>query len=50
LGFNRQQKLPQIKKIIQEFEKQSEIMDTNEEMMNDAVDDALGEEDDEEQR
>ena len=33
-----------------EFEKQSEIMDMKEEMMNDAIDDAMGEEDDEEER
>lgn len=46
----RQLKLPQIQKILQEFEKQSEIMDMKEEMMNDAMDDALGDEDDEEQR
>lgn len=48
--FRRQLKLPQIQKILQEFEKQSEIMDMKEEMMNDAMDDALGDEDDEEQR
>lgn len=50
LTTNRQLKLPQIQKILQEFEKQSEIMDMKEEMMNDAMDDALGDEDDEEQR
>ena len=33
-----------------EFEKQSEIMDMKEEMMNDAIDDAMGEDDDEEER
>jgi len=33
-----------------EFEKQSEIMDMKEEMMNDAIDDAMGDEDDEEER
>jgi len=43
-------KLPQIQKILQEFEKQSEIMDMKEEVMNDAMDDALGDEDDEEER
>jgi len=48
-NMNRQLKLPQIQKILQEFEKQSEIMDMKEEMMNDAMDDALGDEDDEEQ-
>lgn len=33
-----------------EFEKQSEMMDMKEEMMNDAIDDAMGDEDDEEER
>uniref|UniRef100_A0A3B3UV81 Charged multivesicular body protein 2A n=2 Tax=Poecilia TaxID=8080 RepID=A0A3B3UV81_9TELE len=42
-------KLPQIQKIMMEFEKQSEIMDMKEEMMNDAIDDAMGDEDDEEE-
>lgn len=32
-----------------EFEKQSEIMDMKEEMMGDAIDDAMGDEDDEEE-
>ena len=45
-----QLKLPQIQKIMMEFEKQSEIMDMKEEMMNDAIDDAMGDEDDEEER
>jgi len=45
----RQMKLPQIQKILQEFEKQSEIMDMKEDMMNDAMDDALGDEGDEEE-
>merc|ERR1712168_1162940 len=44
-----QMKLPQIQKIMMEFEKQSEIMDMKEEMMSDAIDDALGDEDDEEE-
>merc|ERR550517_162390 len=35
--------------IMQEFEKQSEIMDMKEEMMNDVMDDAMGDEDDEEE-
>uniref|UniRef100_A0A3P9II69 Uncharacterized protein n=2 Tax=Oryzias latipes TaxID=8090 RepID=A0A3P9II69_ORYLA len=42
-------KLPQIQKIMMEFEKQSELMDMKEEMMNDAIDDAMGDEDDEEE-
>merc|ERR1719293_374447 len=45
----KQMKLPEIQKIMQEFEKQSEIMDMKEEMMSDVIDDALGDEDDEEE-
>merc|ERR1711936_489371 len=47
--MNKQMKLPEIQKIMQEFEKQSEIMDMKEEMMSDVIDDALGDEDDEEE-
>jgi len=47
--MNKQMKLPQIQKIMMEFEKQSEMMDMKEEMMGDAIDDALGDEDDEEE-
>ncbi|XP_028409042.1 charged multivesicular body protein 2a-like [Dendronephthya gigantea] len=47
--MNKQLKLPQIQKIMMDFERQSEIMDMKEEMMNDALDDALGDEDDEEE-
>lgn len=35
---------------MQEFEKQSEIMDMKEEIMNDAIDDAMEDEGDEEER
>lgn len=45
-----QLKLPQIQKIMMEFERQAEIMDMKEEMMNDAIDDAMGDEEDEEER
>lgn len=48
-NMNKQLKLPQIQKIMQEFEKQSEIMDMKEEMMSDAIDDAMGDEADEEE-
>lgn len=48
-SMNKQLNLPQIQKIMQEFEKQSEIMDMKEEMMNDAIDDAMGDDDDEEE-
>uniref|UniRef100_A0A914YDI0 Charged multivesicular body protein 2a n=1 Tax=Panagrolaimus superbus TaxID=310955 RepID=A0A914YDI0_9BILA len=47
--MNKQLNLPQIQKIMMEFEKQTEIMDMKEEMMGDAIDDALGEADDEEE-
>ena len=47
-SMNRQLNLPQIQKIMMEFEKQSEIMDMKEEVMSDAIDDALGDAGDEE--
>jgi len=47
--MNKQMKLPEIQKIMMEFEKQSEIMDMKEEMMSDVIDDAMGDEDDEEE-
>lgn len=48
-SMNRQLNLPQIQRILQDFEKQSEIMDMKEEMMNDAIDDAMEGDDDEEE-
>ncbi|KYQ47019.1 Charged multivesicular body protein 2a [Trachymyrmex zeteki] len=48
-NMNKQLNLPQIQKILQEFEKQSEIMDMKEEIMNDAIDDAMEDEGDEEE-
>lgn len=48
-SMNRQLNLPQIQKILQEFEKQSEIMDMKEEVMNDAIDDAMADDADEEE-
>lgn len=41
-SMNRQFNLPQIQRIMGEFERQTEIMDMKEEMMSDAVDEALG--------
>lgn len=41
--------LPQIQRILGEFEKQSEIMDMKEEMMNDAMDDAMDDVEDEDE-
>ncbi|CAH0560808.1 unnamed protein product [Brassicogethes aeneus] len=48
-SMNRQLNLPQIQRILQDFEKQSEIMDMKEEIMNDAIDDAMEGDDDEEE-
>lgn len=48
-NMNRQLNMPQIQKILHEFEKQSEIMDMKEEMINDAMDDAMEDEGDEEE-
>lgn len=48
-SMNRQMNLPQIQKILHDFEKQSEIMDMKEEMINDAMDDAMEDEGDEEE-
>ncbi|CAO3589271.1 unnamed protein product [Absidia cylindrospora] len=46
-SMNRQMNLPQIQKIMMEFEKESELMDMKDEMMGDAIDDAMEEDDDE---
>ncbi len=35
--MNRQMKLPQVQKIMQEFEKQSEMIDMKEDMLNDVI-------------
>lgn len=48
-NMNRQMNLPQIQQILHEFEKQSEIMDMKEEMINDVIDDAMEDEGDEEE-
>lgn len=48
-SMNKQLNLPQIQKIMQEFEKQSEMMDMKEEMINDTIDDAMGDDEDEEE-
>jgi len=48
-NMNRQLNLPQIQKILHEFEKQSEIMDMKEEMINEVIDDAMEDEGDEEE-
>eukprot|EP00299_Pterocystis_sp_00344_P009360 c3917_g1_i1.p1 GENE.c3917_g1_i1~~c3917_g1_i1.p1 ORF type:complete len:210 (+),score=43.91 c3917_g1_i1:42-671(+) len=46
-SMNKNLNLPQLQKIMMEFEKQSDAMDLKEEMMEDTMDDVLGEEDDE---
>lgn len=45
--MNKKMNLPQIQKIMMEFEKQSEMMDMKEEMMDDAIDMAMGDDSDE---
>ncbi|KAJ3218116.1 Charged multivesicular body protein 2A [Clydaea vesicula] len=47
--MNKQINLPQIQKIMMDFEKESEILDMKDEMMNDAMDDAMEDENDEEE-
>jgi len=47
--MNKQINLPQFNKIMMNFEKESELMDIKEEMMNDAIDNVMEEEDDEEE-
>lgn len=47
--MNRGLNLPQIQRIMTEFEKESSMMDMKEEMMSDAVDDVMDEEEDEEE-
>ena len=49
MSMNKQMNLPQIQRIMQEFEKQTEIMDMKEDMISDAVDDVLEEDDFEEE-
>ncbi|KAL2912334.1 ESCRT-III subunit protein did4 [Polyrhizophydium stewartii] len=48
-SMNKQVNLPQISKIMMEFEQESEMMDMKEEMMSDAIDDVMEDEDDEEE-
>ena len=46
--MNRQMNLPALQRIAREFEKENDIMDQRQEMMDDAIDDATGMEDEEE--
>jgi len=48
-SMNQQLNLPQIQMIMNEFEKQTDIMDMKEEMMGETIDDAMGTADDEEE-
>ena len=47
--MNKKMKLPQIQKIMQDFEKQSEMLDMKTEMMDDVMDDAMAGSDEEEE-
>merc|ERR1719375_438929 len=47
--MNKKMNLPQIQKIMMEFEKQNEMMGMKEEMMSDAVDDAFADDEDEDE-
>ena len=46
--MNGKMNLPQLQKIMMEFERESEIMDLKEETISDTIDDVLGEGDEEE--
>ncbi|KAG0225334.1 ESCRT-III subunit protein did4 [Actinomortierella wolfii] len=48
-AMNRSMNLPQIQKIMMDFERENEMMDMKEEMMSDTIDDAMEEEEDEEE-
>merc|ERR1719238_390333 len=48
-AMNRKMNLPQIQKIMMEFEKQNEMMGMKEEMMSDAMDDAFADDEDEDE-
>lgn len=47
-SMNRSMRLPALQKIAMEFEKENDIMDQRQEMMDDAIDDVTGAEDEEE--
>lgn len=48
-SMNRGLNLPSIQRIMNDFEKESSMMDMKEEMMSEAVDDVMDEEDEEEE-
>ncbi|KAJ3382061.1 ESCRT-III subunit protein did4 [Entophlyctis sp. JEL0112] len=47
MSMNKSVNLPELTKIMMDFERESDFMDMKEEMMNDAIDDNIREEDDE---
>ena len=47
--MNKKLNLPQLQRIMMEFERESEIMDLKEELMSDTVDDVIGEADEDEE-
>lgn len=47
-SMNRQMNLPALQRIAMEFERENEIMDQRQEVMDDAIDEAMGMEDEEE--
>ena len=47
-NMNKRLNLPQLQKIMMQFERESEIMDLKEETISDTIDDVLGEGDEEE--
>jgi len=47
--MNRQMNLPALQRIAMEFERENDIMDQRQEMMDDAIDDVTGLEDEEEE-
>jgi charged multivesicular body protein 2A len=49
MTMNRKMNLPAMQRIMMEFEKQSELMDTKEEMMSDTMDDVFGDDQEEEE-
>ena len=46
--MNKRLNLPELQKIMMQFERESEIMDLKEETISDTIDDVIGGEDDEE--
>jgi len=48
-AMNKQMNMPQMQKIMMDFEKEADTMDMKEEMMNDVMDDVMGAEEDEEE-